>query len=130
MNGYFFLLKTTSFHFYDLICWKLTSSLFIYFFFLQKKEIKSDHHNKCTYCPKSFRKPSDLARHLRIHTGERPYECPRCNKTFNVKSTADCHMKTHTKDRSFRCYICSKTFATSGSLKVHHRLHTGFLIFK
>ncbi|KAK9496738.1 hypothetical protein O3M35_013027 [Rhynocoris fuscipes] len=95
-----------------------------------KKEIKTEHHNKCTYCPKSFRKPSDLARHLRIHTGERPYECPKCNKTFNVKSTADCHMKTHTKDRSYRCNICSKTFATSGSLNVHHRLHTGVKPYK
>lgn len=27
----------------------------------------------CSFCPKEFKKPSDLVRHLRIHTQEKPY---------------------------------------------------------
>lgn len=87
------------------------------------------HRHKCKYCTKSFRKPSDLIRHLRTHTGERPYKCNSCNKRFSIKSTAASHMKTHTKDRSFECYVCSKHFSTTGSLKIHMRLHTGLKPF-
>ncbi|XP_006874610.1 PREDICTED: zinc finger protein 236 [Chrysochloris asiatica] len=86
--------------------------------------------NCCTYCPKSFKKPSDLVRHVRIHTGEKPYKCDECGKSFTVKSTLDCHVKTHTGQKLFSCHVCSNAFSTKGSLKVHMRLHTGAKPFK
>lgn len=43
----------------------------------KKKTISSapsSRMNRCKMCPKWFLKPSQLIRHMRIHTGERPFE--------------------------------------------------------
>lgn len=79
----------------------------------------------CPYCSKEFKKPSDLVRHIRIHTHEKPFKCKQCFRAFAVKSTLTAHMKTHTGIKAFECQCCLKCFSTSGSMKVHMRLHTG-----
>lgn len=82
--------------------------------------------HQCMYCSKEFKKPSDLVRHIRIHTQEKPYKCSHCFRAFAVKSTLTAHTRaTHLGVKQFQCATCEHMFSTRGSLKVHMRIHTG-----
>lgn len=106
-------------------------SMFVFFVAISGSIREEDgvRWHGCPYCSKEFKKPSDLVRHIRIHTHEKPFKCKQCFRAFAVKSTLTAHMKTHTGVKAFECQSCLKCFSTSGSMKVHMRLHTGEIHF-
>lgn len=63
-----------------------------------KKELKVKKTGKyvCHYCGRACAKPSVLKKHIRSHTGERPYPCVPCGFSFKTKSNLYKHRKSHT----------------------------------
>ncbi|GIY93534.1 hypothetical protein CEXT_717981, partial [Caerostris extrusa] len=71
---------------------------------------KRAKHYQCSSCGYTSIRSADIKRHIRIHTGERPFLCTICAKSFNEKSHLNSHMSTHTGERPFKCPECGKSF--------------------
>jgi transcription elongation factor Elf1 len=87
-------------------------------------EKNDDGEYPCDVCQKIFRDRSNLVKHIRTHTKEKPFVCDHCGKSFAHSQTLKEHTFTHTNQKPFFCDICNKTFANEANLKRHARTHS------
>ncbi|XP_016853114.2 zinc finger protein 850 [Anolis carolinensis] len=92
---------------------------------LSRSADKKKEAHTCSECKKSFEWASQLRRHLRVHSGEKPFQCPDCEECFTWSSLLDSHrMKAHTGNKPNACSECGKSFDYPSQLKKHQRTHT------
>uniref|UniRef100_A0A8C8BME0 Early growth response 4 n=1 Tax=Otus sunia TaxID=257818 RepID=A0A8C8BME0_9STRI len=85
-------------------------------------------HEKAFACPvenciRSFARSDELNRHLRIHTGHKPFQCRICLRNFSRSDHLTTHIRTHTGEKPFSCDTCGRRFARSDEKKRHSKVH-------
>ncbi|XP_071497477.1 uncharacterized protein [Diadema antillarum] len=78
----------------------------------------------CPICNMTFQHASQLMRHRRTHSNERPFECAECHQAFRRK----CHLKRHWQrihsgEKPFKCGICGKAFSDRDHQRQHETIH-------
>ncbi|XP_075986715.1 uncharacterized protein LOC142983620 [Anticarsia gemmatalis] len=82
---------------------------------LVHKQYNCDFPN-CSYTCKIY---SNLIKHKRIHSNEKPYLCEKCSFRSNFINSLKVHKRTHTAERPYQCEHCDYKCNSSSNLKKH-----------
>lgn len=74
-------------------------------------------------CDRRFSRSDELSRHLRIHTGHKPFQCRICMRNFSRSDHLTTHIRTHTGEKPFSCDQCGRKFARSDERRRHMKIH-------
>lgn len=118
-------------------------------YYLRHEKVHRKTRHICGYCDRQFSCKSNLDRHVRLHTGQKPYTCQDCFEGFQNRSEYTQHKNTcsaitakseppklevslpTTADSksgdSFPCYICRQTFDTIHKLQMHRKSHQDYI---
>ncbi|KAM9383893.1 zinc finger and BTB domain-containing protein 8B [Pholidichthys leucotaenia] len=71
--------------------------------------------HKCPFCPYTAKQKGIMKRHIRCHTGERPFPCPMCGKRFTRQEHLRSHaLSVHRHYWPVSCKSCRRSFTGSG----------------
>lgn len=92
------------------------------------RQCKTPPHERPYACPadgceRRFSRSDELTRHVRVHTGQRPFQCRICMRSFSRSDHLTTHIRTHTGEKPFACAECGRKFARSDERKRHAKIH-------
>ena len=110
---------------------------------LHKTKRKKKCH-RCSVCDSLLGNATSLKRHMRVHSGEKPFSCDLCKQAFARKATLSNHYAAihlrkqglaskhnapiHPREqgqKGFACPYCARLLANLESLNGHIMIHTG-----
>ena len=75
-----------------------------------------------------FLTKGNLAKHIQIHSEEKPFKCRICaavniNASFISNASLLRHFRVHPGENPYKCDLCPFSFARLGALEIHMRTH-------
>ena len=71
-------------------------------------------------CGNGFSQNGSLQKHIRTHTGDKPYKCDVCGKVFSENRSLPRHIRTHTGDtcKPYKCDIHVQLYVVKDLVRI------------